>query len=151
MIKHNIRRNKYKEEHHDKCKKKLINKILQGDIIEHPDYIVEKDLKIDYRYYLDHQIEKPTMQIFALTMKNPYSLIECMIRKDNNKKSGAQEITQWFKPVPTNNNVGNGIRLGVETNMNITHGHSPETYLAMDDIYENDGGEADVDIIDDLD
>ena len=47
---------KYGRKHHDKCKKKLTNKLLQGDIIEHPDYIMENNLKMDYRYYLEHQI-----------------------------------------------------------------------------------------------
>ena len=102
MYKHNLRTDKYKEEHHDKCKKPLTSKILQGDILEHPDYIKEKDLIIDYKYYLDHQIEKPCMQIFALTMKNPYSLIAAAVRKFNNKKKGNQEITQWFQTM----NVG---------------------------------------------
>ena len=96
MISHNIRRDKFKREFADKCKKRLTNKILQGDIIEHPMYIKSNNLKIDYRYYLDHQIDKPVMQIFELIMKNPKSIIESIIRKDNNRKSGAQEITRWF-------------------------------------------------------
>ena len=36
------------------------------------------------------------MQIFELVMKNPESIIESIIRKDNNRKSGSQEITKWF-------------------------------------------------------
>lgn len=96
MYKHNLRTDKYKNEHHDKCKKPLSNKLLQGDILEHPNYIKEHKLVIDYKYYLDHQIEKPCMQIFSLVMKEPYSLIAAAVRKFNNKKSGNQEITQWF-------------------------------------------------------
>ena len=97
MVKHTMRTDKYKEVHYDKCKKLLPQKLIQGDILEHPDYIMEKDLKIDYKYYLDHQIEKPCMQIFSLTMKNPYSLIATAVRKYNNKRNGNQEITQWFQ------------------------------------------------------
>jgi DNA polymerase elongation subunit (family B) len=97
MVKHTMRTDKYKEVHYDKCKKLLPQKLIQGDILEHPDYIMENDLKIDYKYYLDHQIEKPCMQIFSLTMKNPYSLIATAVRKYNNKRNGNQEITQWFQ------------------------------------------------------
>jgi len=32
-------------------KKPLTNKILQGDIIESPQYIMENKLKVDYKYY----------------------------------------------------------------------------------------------------
>ena len=96
MARHMLRTDKYKEEHHDKCKKALTKKILQGDILETPQYIKEQKLKIDYKYYLDHQIQVPCLQIFALVMKNPYSLIEASIRRYNNMKSGNQEISKWF-------------------------------------------------------
>jgi len=104
MIKHTIRTDKYKVQHFDKCKKPLQQKILQGDILEHPDYIREEKLVIDYKYYLDHQIEKPCMQLFALTMDNPESLIASAIRKYNNYKSGNQEISKWFNVMPVKKN-----------------------------------------------
>ena len=44
--KHKIRTDKYKNVHHDKCKKELSIKLLQGDTIEHPHYIQEKKLCI---------------------------------------------------------------------------------------------------------
>ena len=53
--KHMTRKDKYKKIHKDKCKKPLSTKLIQGDIVEEPKYITEKKLKIDYRYYLDHQ------------------------------------------------------------------------------------------------
>ena len=39
---------------------------------------------------------KQVMQIFELVVDNPNSIIEDIIRKDNNKKKGTQEITKWF-------------------------------------------------------
>ena len=96
MLSHKRKKDKFGRESFDKCKKPITNKILQGDIIEYPPYIRENNITIDYRYYLDHQIEKPVMQIFELVMKNPSSIIESIIRKDNNRKSGSQEITNWF-------------------------------------------------------
>jgi DNA polymerase elongation subunit (family B) len=80
----------------DKCKKKVSPKLLQGDMIEHPDYIKEHNLAIDYRYYLEHQIMVPCLQIFELMMKDPMSLIRAAMRKDDNKKNNNQEITKWF-------------------------------------------------------
>ena len=97
MKKHRERKDKYKNIHYDKCKKKLTNKLLQGDIIEHPKYITDMNIKIDYRYYLDHQIQKPVMQIFELVIDNPASITEEIIRANDNKKKGLQLITKWFK------------------------------------------------------
>lgn len=39
---------------------------LQGDRIETPSYIKEQGLKIDYKYYIQHQIYNPISQLFAL-------------------------------------------------------------------------------------
>jgi len=95
--KHNLRKDKYKQIHHDKCKKQLTCKLLQGDTIEHPQYIMEKKLKIDYNYYLSHQIEKPVYQIFDLVMKNPQSIISDLVRNMNNIKSKNHTIKDWLK------------------------------------------------------
>ena len=43
---------------------------LQGEKIEHPDYIKEHGLKPDYKIYITNQIMKPVMQIFALVLEN---------------------------------------------------------------------------------
>lgn len=82
--------------HTDKCKKPLTSKILQGDILEHPQYIQEAGLKIDYRYYFDHQIWEPVRQIFALVSDNPDSIVADILRKNDNAKKGNHEITAWF-------------------------------------------------------
>jgi len=42
---------------------------LQGDRIEHPDYIREHKLKPDYRHYITNQIMKPVSQLFALCVE----------------------------------------------------------------------------------
>uniref|UniRef100_A0A6C0AUT7 DNA-directed DNA polymerase n=1 Tax=viral metagenome TaxID=1070528 RepID=A0A6C0AUT7_9ZZZZ len=43
---------------------------LQGDRVEHPDYIKEHNLKIDYLFYITNQIVKPCCQVYALTLEN---------------------------------------------------------------------------------
>lgn len=43
-------------------------KILQGNRIEHPDYIRQQNLKPDYEFYITNQIMKPVVQLYALTI-----------------------------------------------------------------------------------
>ena len=43
---------------------------LQGERIEHPQYIIENCLKIDYHFYITNQIMKPVQQLFALVLKD---------------------------------------------------------------------------------
>jgi DNA polymerase delta subunit 1 len=82
-----------------KCSK-ITNKILQGDRIEDPKYIEDNNIKVDYREYLERQIETATLQIFALTMVNPKSLIEDIIRTDNHRKNGVRDIKSFFTVLP---------------------------------------------------
>ena len=44
-------------------------KALQGDKIEHPQYIQEHRLNIDYSFYITNQIMKPVQQVFALVLE----------------------------------------------------------------------------------
>jgi hypothetical protein len=43
--------------------------ILQGDRIEHPDFIREQNLKIDYLFYITNQIQNPVLQLYALILE----------------------------------------------------------------------------------
>lgn len=49
-----------------KCK----GKVLQGDRIEHPEYIRKNNLKPDYEFYITNQIMKPVLQLYALTLES---------------------------------------------------------------------------------
>lgn len=42
---------------------------LQGDKVEHPEYIRQNRLKPDYSHYITNQIMKPVLQLFALVME----------------------------------------------------------------------------------
>ena len=46
------------------------DKILQGDKIEDPKYIIEKNLKPDYGHYITNQIMKPCLQLYSLILEN---------------------------------------------------------------------------------
>ena len=58
----------------------------------------EKNITIDYRYYLDHQIKKPVSQIFELIKetKNNDPLNKILIT-DNNRINKVRNITDFFK------------------------------------------------------
>ena len=43
---------------------------LQGDKVEHPNYIKENNLKPDYGFYITNQIMKPVSQIYALVLED---------------------------------------------------------------------------------
>lgn len=43
---------------------------LQGDKIEHPKFIVDNKLRIDYAFYITNQIMKPVSQIYALILED---------------------------------------------------------------------------------
>ena len=49
---------------------------LQGDRIETSSYIKEKGLKIDYRYYIEHQILNPISQLFGLFVEQLPGYVE---------------------------------------------------------------------------
>ena len=43
---------------------------LQGDKIEHPDYIHKQKLQLNYSFYITNQIMKPVQQLFALVLED---------------------------------------------------------------------------------
>jgi hypothetical protein len=43
---------------------------LQGDKVEHPDFIRENKLKPDYDHYITNQIMKPVQQVFGLVLES---------------------------------------------------------------------------------
>jgi DNA polymerase elongation subunit (family B) len=45
-------------------------KALQGERIEHPDYILANNIKPNYAFYITNQIMKPIQQVFALVLEN---------------------------------------------------------------------------------
>jgi DNA polymerase elongation subunit (family B) len=43
--------------------------MLQGDLIEDPDYIISNNIQINYNYYIEKQIQKPLLQLFSYVEK----------------------------------------------------------------------------------
>ena len=59
---------------------------LQGDRIEHPDYIRTQRLQLNYSFYITNQIMKPVQQLFALVLEQLPAF---------QKKKGQFEIDIW--------------------------------------------------------
>ena len=88
----------------EKTKQNKNDKILQGDKIETPEYILENNINIDYKFYITNQLKKPISQIFALV-----DLSKIINNKDeikeflelHNKKTNEYEL----KKKKENNNL----------------------------------------------
>jgi DNA polymerase elongation subunit (family B) len=67
---------------------------LQGDRVEHPNYVIENNLKIDSIFYIQKQIMKPTIQFLELIIKNPAKLFKSYMIIEENKRNGILPIKQ---------------------------------------------------------
>ena len=65
---------------------------LQGDRIEHPDYIRKMKLKPDYSFYITNQIMKPVMQIFNLVLEQMTQFTKTKKQKIYKQKLGMLKI-----------------------------------------------------------
>jgi DNA polymerase elongation subunit (family B) len=70
-------------------------KLLQGDMVETPEYIAEKKLKVDYLFYITNQIMNPAVQLLEVLMPNPQALFDEYIKKENDRKKGVQGLEKW--------------------------------------------------------
>ena len=82
---------------YNKCKKPLSESILQGDIVESPDYIEKNSLSIDYLFYITNQIMKPSLQFLELIAHNPEKLFESYITRELNRRQGKKPLTYYFQ------------------------------------------------------
>ena len=84
-------------------KNKKGSKVLQGDKVEHPQYVIDNNLKLDYLFYITNQIMKPVCQIYGLIQDNPEKLFEESLRVAQNKRNKTLEITNFFKVINKTN------------------------------------------------
>jgi len=69
---------------------------LQGDRIENPTYVKENNLRIDYAYYIEHQILKPCVQVLQHIIKDPEKIFQTCIYISENNKKGKRPIGYFF-------------------------------------------------------
>jgi DNA polymerase elongation subunit (family B) len=66
-------------------------KVLQGEKIEHPEYIVQNNLKIDYMFYITNQIMLPAIQFLELVTAKPEDATELfndLIKEEECRRKG---------------------------------------------------------------
>lgn len=75
------------------------DKILQGDKIEHPDFIEKSKLKVDYKFYLTNQIMNPTVQFLDIVMDNSTRMFDEAIKNEIYSKIGMKQnnLANYFK------------------------------------------------------
>jgi DNA polymerase elongation subunit (family B) len=71
--------------------------VLQGDLIEHPEYVISNKMSLDYLYYLEHQIQTPASQILELMMpkKEVDKLFGKFALREKNKRSGQKTLDSY--------------------------------------------------------
>lgn len=72
-------------------------KVLQSDRIEHPDYVLENNLKIDYIFYLTNQIMKPALQFLNLISKTSEKMFNNLITLETNRNNGKLTFDYYLK------------------------------------------------------
>lgn len=73
------------------------NKLLQGDRIETPEYIMENNLKIDYMFYLTNQIETPVLQFLSLACPNAREELDKLKMSYSQELKGVMKINNFIK------------------------------------------------------
>ena len=80
-------------------------KVLQGNMIEHPDYIIENNLKLDYMFYITNQIREPCSQFLSLLVDKPSDADEIfndLIKEEEARRRGevytkSVSLDRWLK------------------------------------------------------
>jgi hypothetical protein len=74
-------------------------KMLLGEMIEHPEYIKENSLKIDYLFYLTNQIMNPLIQFLELMMDSGEAkkIFNDYIITEQSRRRGLVPLTKTLK------------------------------------------------------
>lgn len=69
---------------------------LQGERIEHPEYVIENNLEIDYLFYITNQIRKPAIQFLEKVVKNPDKIFDNFIIREINRRKGKKPLKYYL-------------------------------------------------------
>jgi DNA polymerase elongation subunit (family B) len=84
--------------------------VLQSERIEHVDYVIENNIKIDYLFYILHQIQKPIEQILELIIDKPKIIFNKFIMIEENRRSGIEPIMKYFSN-SSESNLGSNVSI----------------------------------------
>jgi DNA polymerase elongation subunit (family B) len=92
---------------------------LQGERVEHPKYILDNNLKIDYLFYITNQIMKPSIQFLELLVENPTAIFKKYIVREENRKSGITPIMKYYPDCPVDQGNEVSINLSGDSTTNL--------------------------------
>jgi DNA polymerase elongation subunit (family B) len=69
---------------------------LQGERVEHPNFINENNLKLDYLFYITNQIMKPVVQFLDLIVDNPEQIFNNYIVREKNRRKKIKPIHHYI-------------------------------------------------------
>jgi DNA polymerase elongation subunit (family B) len=78
-------------------KENKFKKILQGDKIEHIDYIIKNKLKLDYIHYITNQIMKPAIQFLEIITDKPNKIFEDLLNREKLRRNGVRPIMYYYE------------------------------------------------------
>jgi DNA polymerase elongation subunit (family B) len=87
--------------------------MLLGERIEHPDYIITHNIKIDYLYYITNQIKNPATQFFELINNDVHDIFTNIIGEEN--KHNEEMFTKIAKNETKKLFSGYGFRFDSDT------------------------------------
>ena len=70
-------------------------KVLQGDKIEAPQYVLDNNLEIDLLHYITNQVMKPSISYLELIAKDPKKIFIDYVNKELNRRSGKKSIMDY--------------------------------------------------------
>lgn len=77
-------------------------KILQGEKVEHPDYLEKYKKRIDYRFYITNQIKKPAMQFLQHVMDDAEGIFDYYLMIEQNRRDRKIPIIAYNTVLGTN-------------------------------------------------
>lgn len=72
-------------------------KAKQYEKVEDPVYVKENNLKLDALYYIEHQLEKPILQVLELLTSNPEKIFKDIKRNYINQRDGQTTLLSWIR------------------------------------------------------
>jgi DNA polymerase elongation subunit (family B) len=77
---------------------------LQADRIEDPKYVMEKQIELDYQFYITNQIMKPALQFLEHIATSPEKIFENYINKEINRRKKTDPINNYIGEQCVNSN-----------------------------------------------
>lgn len=68
---------------------------LQGERVETPEYIIENKLKLDYKFYIEHQIKNALLRFLDLIIYDAEKLINNILIKEENRQNRIKPIKYY--------------------------------------------------------